>query len=352
MASVGPEKQQGDIYIYKAMDRTQGFRILKARSEELINLSEVKLRGQPLWLLRESSTQQGMLTADLIIWNSQKDQWVEGSHRVVLHKDKGWVNANDPSDPDVKEAIKHMQSVDSESAGRYLESLSNYFKDLKGLNLVTVNRMNPAKEEQTNQAIYSGYVVVSPDLPASSNVAKVSVPLTPPILQAITCEVSGKIMKEPVVMKADVKVKTADGRDFFLRKGRSYEKSALETMNVNRDIYVTNFTLSKVISRLGCNDEGRLNSLEEERLIDPVPLETMSNPYIMPTGRSISKETLDGMIASGRTLKCPETNIAFRAEQAVRNINLDRFISAWPSCREILVNAIKEPALSSSKAKL
>lgn len=349
MASAGPDKQQGDIYIYKAMDQSQGFRILKARSEELINLSEIKERRQPLWLLRESSTQKGMLTADYIQWNNQNAQWEQGSMRVVLHKDKGWVNASIPAAEDVKEAIKHMENVDSETAVHHLESLSEYFKNKK---LVTQYRMNPAKVEQTNQSVYSGYVVVSPDLPASSNVAKVSVPLTPPILQAITCELSGKIMKEPVVMKADVKVKTADGHDFFLRKGRSYEKSALEKLNVNRDIYVTNFTLSKVISRLGCNDEGRLNSLEEERLIDPVPLETMSNPYIMPTGRSISKETLDGMIASGRTLKCPETNIAFRADQAVRNINLDRFISAWPSCREILVNTIKDPALSASKAKL
>lgn len=345
MASSGPEKQQGDIYIYKAMDQSQGFRVLKARSEELINLSEIKERRQPLWLLRESSTQKGMLTADYIQWNNQNAQWEQGSMRVVLHKDKGWVNANDPSDQDVKEAIKHMENVDSETAVHHLESLSDYFKNKK---LVTLYRMNPAKVEQTNQAVYSGYIVAA-DLPTSSNVAKVSVSLTPPIQQAITCELSGKIMKEPVVMKADVKVKTADGRDFFLRKGRSYEKSALEILNVNRDIYVTNFTLSKVISRLGCNDEGRLNSLEEERLIDPVLLETMSNPYIMPTGRSISKETLDGMIASGRTLKCPETNAPFHAQQAIPNINLDRFIKAWPSCREILVNAIKEPAVSKAK---
>lgn len=344
----GPDDKQAPIYIYNAMDRNVGYGILRTRAQALIHLPEIKLSGKLIWLLRESNTQKGMLTADYIRWDNEKNVWLGASIRVVLHKEKGWINASNTETPDVKEAIKRMESVDANIAAGHLDSLSQF---LEKSHLITSNRLNPSQVEQSKQPIYTAYIsdVANDD----GKPKKVMVSLPPAVLQAITCELTGKPMQDPVVLKADINIRREDGGVMTLKKGRSYERAALEMLNVEKSIYISNFTLKKVIGRLGCSDQGIINSLEAERLLDPVQLETMSDPYIMPSGHSISKETLDGMVKSNRTLKCPETNLPFGKSDAVPNTNLDRFIKAWPSCRETLLESLKsEPSSSSKIAKL
>ncbi len=338
----GPESEnpatsdEPNIYIFKSMDRNVGYRHLKRMADELPNIAQIKETGQTLWLLRESNTQKGMLTVDFISWDNKTNDWRENSTRMALHPDKGWINANKSDDPSFKEAMESISAVNSETAEKHQGSLQTYLSTLP-CKLTIEYRMNPAKQEQANQGIYTHYVIVDSDEPTH----KVSVPLTPSITQAITCELSGKVFKNPVVLIRDITIPGGGGRMIQLNQGKSYEKSELEQIGIYPNNYHTNFVLQKIINRLGCGDKGLMENLTNDRLIDPVMLEMLEDPYILPSGHSLSKITIDGMIASGRTLRCPQTQTPFTKEEVTFNINLDRFIKAWPDCQKQLVESMK-----------
>lgn len=345
----GPESnaalpEESTIYIFKSMDRNAGYKKLKDHAAHLPNLAEIIKSGTTLWLLRESNTQVGMLTVDFIIWDKEKNNWRENSTRMALHPDKGWINASDVTAPLFQETMAAISKVNSETAAKHQDSLQSYLSTLS-FNLLVENRMNPAKNEQATQPIYTSYVTIGEDHPANK---KVLVSLTPATAQAITCELSGKVFKDPVVLKRDL-ILTIHKNPVKLTKGKSYEKAELQKLGVYPNNYYANFTLNKIINRLGCNSTALIENLSQDRLIDPVMLDTLKEPYILPSGRSISKDTVDGMIASGRSLRCPETQQPFTKEEAIPNINLDRFIQAWPACQEKLIESMNTDLVSNSK---
>ena len=324
-----------DIYIFKAMDRNVGYRLLKTKAEGMLNIAQIKQNEEIIWLLRESNTQKGMLTVDYISWDNIKQIWKENSTRMALHPNKGWIPTSDTNSPDFIEAMKSINKVDSDTAGEHQATLQAYLSKLPyALNVQ--NRMNPTKQEQAKQGIYTSYIVVGADRPSN----KVSVPLTPPITQAISCELSGKVFKDPVVLIRDITIPGGGGRPIQLNKGKSYERSELEKIGIDPANYYTNFVLSKIINRLGCGDKGLIENLSDDRMVDPVMLETLADPYILPSSHSLSKQIIDGMIASGRSLRCPQTQQPFTQQTAIANVNLDRFIKAWPTCQALLIESL------------
>jgi hypothetical protein len=341
----GTPSEASSIYVFKSMDRNVGYRHLKMLADDLPNIAQIKETGQALWLLRESNTQKGMLTVDYIFWDNKINNWYENSTRMALHPIKGWVNASNVDDPSFKEAMATISEVNSETAEKHQGSLETYLSTLP-YTLTITNRMNPTKQEQANQGIYTGYVTVGDDKPTH----KVSVPLIPATTQAITCELSGKVFKNPVVLTKNITIPGQGGISIQLNKGKSYEKAELEKIGVDSAYYFVNFVLQKIINRLGCGDNALMNNLSHAWLIDPVMLETLEDPYILPSGHSLSKETINGMIASGRTLRCPQTQAPF-TKDLVPNINLDRFIKAWPTCQEQLIESINTRQRSPIKPK-
>lgn len=334
MASQGPNENP-DIFIYKAMDRSVGYNFLKNRANQMLNIDDIKANGTILWLLRESNTQKGMLTVDFIYWNKALNRWNEVSTRMVLHAKNGWIDSSNPANPEVQEAIKNMVQVDSAVAAKHLGSLETYLTQHKDYKFEIANRVNPFKQDQAQSSVYSSYVT------QALIATKVSVVLTPPIIQAISCELSKKTMKNPVVLKKDILITEPGDRQMLLRKGRSYERSELEARDIGPDCFIENFSLQKIISRLGCGDKGKIDNLETDRLFEPVMLETMSQPYILPSTHSISRETLEQMKATGRSLRCPETQAPFERSDPVPNLNLDQFIREWPDCQQVLVASLQ-----------
>lgn len=342
---------QPELYIFAAMDRNLGYSRLKEAANELPHIAQVKESGQCLWLLRESNTQPGMLTADFIHWDKENNRWLEKSTRMALHREKGWINASAPNNPEVKEALKSIHTVNAKSAGRHQESLTSYLSSFSPFNLLVQNRLNPSKSQQAQLSLYSQYTSHA-KAAASSSHSKTPVLLTPDIIQAISCEISGKVLKVPVVLIRDITIANPEGYPMKLSKGKSYELAELQRLGVDSKDYYPNFVLQKIISRLGSNDAGLIEKLETERLIDPVLLETLADPYILPSGHSLSKASIDGIIASGRSLRCPQTQLPFTKENIVRNVNLTRFIEAWPNSRAALIKSLSEKSTTSTKPKL
>lgn len=315
-----------------------GYRILKKKITGMLQDEQNALKesGKALWLLRESNT-KGMLTVDMILWSKEENNWKTKSTRMVL-SDNGWINASNVQLPEVQEALQSAQHITAETAGLHEATLFQYIENYDNGMLILENRINPSKNEQTTSPILSLYQV--------RDISRV--PLTPGVLQSLTCDITGQIFTNPVVMNVDQMVRNRDGEDIRLYKGRTYEESALQALRVNPQVYYVNKTLKDVINRLGSADNAKIASLEEDWLKDPVSLETLIEPMILPSTHSLSKDTVEGMIASGRTLQCPMTRIPFTREQVISNENLDHFIQAWPECKALLVPSLS----SSSRSKL
>src|SRR5689334_6339791 len=83
-------EKQNEIYIYKAMSASTGYAILrkKLRNKTTLELEFLKETNQPLWLLRESN-KPGLLTIDYLSYDSEKKNWVAGSHRMAF-TNGGW----------------------------------------------------------------------------------------------------------------------------------------------------------------------------------------------------------------------------------------------------------------------
>lgn len=344
---------QPDLYIFAAMDRNVGYAKLKDMANDLPHIAQVKETGQSLWLLRESNTQRGMLTVDIIRWDTNNNRWRENSTRMALHIDNGWIDASDTKLPEVKEAMKSMHQVNARSAGQHQDSLMKYLGDLPTFKLLVENRLNPSKSQQAKSSIYSQYTSTANIGRSAENEnskkTATSVLLTPDIIQAISCEISGKVLQKPMVLKADMARPNPNGHTMHLNRGKSYELAELQRLGISANFYCPNFVLAKIISRLGCNNIGLIENLESDRLIDPVMLEILDDPYILPSGHSLSKTTIDGMIASNRSLKCPQTQQPFTKENIVSNINLARFIRAWPESKALLIKSIStEPVTNTS----
>ncbi len=362
--NLGPTKVNDDcqIYIFEAMQPETGWKRLTTQANKRPDLQVIKDSGTVLWLLR-ASRQPGMLTIDCIAWDKEKGDWAKSNTRMALTP-AGWINASDINSPIIQEALKSMQNISPKEAGKHKDSLEKYISDynvnsstVKGLawRFKIENRVNPKKSEQTNTSLYTDYIIAEiDDLPqpppiltaakliekkdASKKVTQVS--LTPDVIQAISCEITGQTFKEPVVILSDMLIKTKEGVSFQLRKGQSYEKAALLAAGVGAANFYVNFQLGKIIDRLGANNAEKLEKLEAERLQDAVFLDTMEDPYILPSGHSFNKRTIDEMVRSGRSLACPNTRTPFQIANVVKNINLEQFTQTWPGCRDQLIESI------------
>ncbi len=344
------------VYIYKPMERHAGYRIIKENAQKMEQentaLANIKQNATPLWLLRESNV-AGMLTIDYIYWENKAGCWAENSIRMALTS-AGWIDASDINNPAVQEALKSKRPVTAQMALEHKDSLSSFIgqyhtsSNYAHLQFMLANRQNPGKEQQSKSAVYSGYTTVASQsfTPIFESISKKPTPtkiiLDPALTQAITCDITGKPFKDPVVLIQDCMKPNAENKVLCLKKGRSYEKSALLALGIENKWFYDNFTLNKIIDRLGANDVEKLQSLTDERLLDNVLLETYIDPYILPSGHSFSKCVIDEMVKSGRTLQCPNTREKFEKKQAVQNVNLKHFIFAWPASQEKLINHIEQ----------
>jgi|GEM_PF-3700946 len=308
-----------DVYIFKAMLPIKGYDILR---EQFFSIDQeaLKARGESPWLLRESNI-TGMLTIDFLKFNETTTQWECKSRRMALTAD-GWVCSST-----LKDTIKVIEQITAESASNHQESLNNY---IQSMNFLLANRLNPLKHQQTTCGIYTTYSILGE--PSSNKVN-----LSPGLAQAISCELSRKPFKKPVVINSNMQIRVEGWNFISLYQGRSYEESELIKLKVPQEKYYRNFVLEKVIDRLGCEDATKIEKLSEERLLDPVFLETIENPIILPSGHSFGQKVIDEMIISGRSLRCPNTGMPFNKNCVVTNINLENFMREWPSSKAMLI---------------
>ncbi len=344
-----------DIYIYTKMDPGLGYQKLINNCEDHINRRDdesarfrgIKNNGQKLWHIRESNV-PGMLTVDVVQWNAAKNEWNMQSFRMALTKN-GWVNANAYSSnkPEHQEerralmkALEDKENVTPENASQHKASLEKYISEKLGLSIE--NRINPLKNEQTTSELYSTYAKIGGGLGSAK------VKLSPGVTQALTCEITQKPFKRPVVMNVDKNVNTPDGSTIGLRKGQSYEQSALESLGVSQTEFYPNFLLKRIADSIGSLDKLKITELDERRLEDPVLLDQMKDPRVIPSGHSYSQETISGM---ARPLTCPNTRIPFRLDEVVVNQNLAHFIREWPACKTTLLQTLeRERPLSPAAA--
>jgi hypothetical protein len=277
-------------------------------------------------------------------------QWVGDSTRMALTK-TGWINATNSNLPAVKAALQNLQTVTSEDAHMHKESLEQYIRGYKFDHFDVKDRINPAPEEQTESELYSNYVSIArhedhrPEAVLASHLGQEKaekkaskVSLTPAVLQAVSCNLTGKPFKDPVVMKEDMKIETKFGA-YVLRKGHSYEKSAVLNAKVPENKFYANFMLKRVIDSLGANDPAKLENLTEARLQDPVLLDQIKDPVILPSGHSYSAETIEDLEKSNKRT-CPNTRQPFNPGDPVRNVNLDLFNRGWEECRKKLLSSV------------
>lgn len=314
-------------YIYKAMDRALGVRILEEKAARLSEdtLKSIKDNRTVLWLIRESNSEPGMLAIDYIHWNDKEKKWDNGSIRMAF-TNEGWIRA---SQADRQRARSILKALTAEQVGEHEQSLRDYLaKHIIEMADKTIRhfdvayRMNPTSDEQTKSQLYSTYT-------------ESMISLNPAMKQAITCEITNMIFKEPVVMNKNATVMIGD-TEFRLIKGRTYEKDAIldaqikgNNLKINSHFFYENFALSKCINRLAA-PLGKLETLGEDFMSDPVFGDLYDNPMLIPSGHTFNSETLQGMIDSGRTLMCPLTRDPFTQNQIIPNTNLERFLKAWP----------------------
>jgi len=256
-----------------------------------------KKENAPVWLLRES-TQPGMLTVDYLYF---KDNAWKGNSKRFLLSEKGWIVANQLNDPEVKKAISSMKSLDSQTAGSYVSQLDECIASQQFLGLSTIGldqnlRINPKKEEQTTNKIYSNYTcdVTSVNLSQSGSLA-------------ITCPMTMKTMMDPVVYKLN---------------GVSFEKRA----DANTDLYIPNIVLKDIIKYLGLKDVNMI----EEALLDPISSEPLTKPVILPNGSSVNESTWE------KLKECPYSRKPLG--EMIPNNNLRVFIEEWPLCKDTLLS--------------
>ena len=364
-------QQENPVYIFVVMQPNKGYEILKKSAATLPNVEELKDKQTPLWLLRESRV-HGMLTLDYIVWDKVKLEWKSNSSRIAL-TELGWIKANTLD----KAQTANVQKVTAESARNHVESLKTYINNLHPeenptSTFLLENRLNPTREQQTRTNIYSVYrdpnvhsrsrahspnenvptssfqnnnnnnnSINNNNMPSTLTGQKrakegIEVMLTPGMAQAIICELTKKSFEDPVVMRENRTITDSKGNETHLILGQSYEKSALLALGVTQGFY-SNFNLKKIIDRLGANDVDKLKTMQD-RMYDPILLDTIEDPIIISSGHSYSAATIDELIKdSVRTrtpLRCPVTRENFSALDITPNRNLARFMAAWPEFKD------------------
>ncbi|MGE3319886.1 MAG: U-box domain-containing protein [Candidatus Berkiella sp.] len=311
-----------DIYIFKAMAPSAGYDILFKQLDQFSQANLLNEINRCIWLIRESNV-PGMLTIDYIKLHDETHEWQCCSIRMALTA-QGWVSALNPG------KVVMLENITAENAAVHEQSLTDYITQLQNGKFGIKNRVNPRKDEQTQCEVYTKYIVnIGED--GAPGKRRREVELSPGVKQAITCELSQKPFKNPVVLRQNLRVRVQGWQFIDLYKGRSYEESELVKLNVAKQCYYTNFVLKNLINRLGCPDESKIESLSDDKLEDSVFYEQLENPVIIPSGHSFSQATIDKMhvVANHGEMHCPLTRQPFTMDQAVENINLNNFINSW-----------------------
>lgn len=311
-------------------------------SEEKKQLGQNK---EGLWLIRESATQLGVIVIQYIHWDD--NQWKEGAGKLAYLPGKGWTSDTSNlsyflpiTNDNINECFNSLLMCLPSSPHFLLKHLINPRqkpdnargeKDEVSFETTVLTRYQRAFVEQKSNAKKREAVT------NIENQTAVKVKLSAGMIQAITCELSGKTFSDPVIMNEDVKIGSIK-----LVKGTSYERKELEKLKVKTSKYYDNLNLKFAVNRLGCNDSGKIRSFTEERLQDPIELDTLADPHILPSGHSFSKTSIDGMITSNRSLKCPNSRQPFTQDQVVPNTNLNAFLHEWPACKKIMLEALND----------
>ena len=74
----------------------------------------------------------------------------------------------------------------------------------------------------------------------------------------------------------------------------------------------------------------------------PVTLENFTDPVLLSSGHTIDRVALTGMVASGRTLKCPMTQKPIAANSTIPDKTLSSFMKLWPELESKVENMIRQ----------
>lgn len=342
------EVPSAGLFIYKSMNPENGYDILEKKLKIDPDLRDNLIKtNKAIWLIRESN-ETGMLTIDFQFF--ENNTWVKNSCRFMFTDE--WIKASNLKDPNVIEARKSIKLINSVKASQYVAQLNNLICTKLSLSEIRARfdiefRVNPERNMQTTNEVYSTYTVEK-----KSKEVKLSIG----VKQAITCEMSQKIFKDPVIMTENFKgsriysndemapsyidrLKNANNCNYLFYKGKSYERSELAKWGVPKHLYYANTALKDVVNCIGSLKEEKIDLITEERLLDPIYFTQFDQPYALPSGFSISKKTLEDSIKHN-LLKCPRSTLPFTAEQAVPNKNLAAFIDEWADSQQILVQSI------------
>lgn len=122
-----------------------------------------------------------------------------------------------------------------------------------------------------------------------------------------------------------------------------------QTLNANSD------DIGKLIAEIeSLAKQANIKNLADvlpDNCIDPVHLDLITDPVELPNGKVIDRETLDGMVESGRTLACPLTRDKFSLNDIKNqdtNLKKAELVNRYQSAIEKLKEIIKEGNLPKS----
>lgn len=336
---------ENNTYIYSAT--TGGWSILANAINSSSHLKNAMLMGKAVYLIRVSNTDNHMLTKEYVILKNidaikeklfaseNIDHW---NTRYMLSP-SGWCEANKLDDPEIKKIRETMIEVDPDTIGRhYVEQLERLI--CSDPTFETQHRVNPPKNQQTRCEIYSSY--------SASRTKKEEVRILPELRQSITCEITGKPFKDPVIVTKN----HTTARGWMLYSGRSYERSKLQELNVPSGLYRDNYPLKKAIMRLGSGQTERIETLGDKLEIDN--LDDHLNQLAI-SARSFSKMNTDSEVVdlenriANLTISVRKTtnNTSMEVDQdpfeeqeenieVIPNLNLQQFVRGWPLNKDSL----------------
>jgi len=146
--------------------------------------------------------------------------------------------------------------------------------------------------------------------------------------------VTQKIMKKPVTF----------------RDGTSCDLSSVSPTHREGIDFYRNYTLANIIKYINVlysteaprdMKEQKLDSLRKD-LQCPVSFENFTNPVLLSSGHCLDRATLDGMIASGRTLNCPITRTPIVAGSEIPDKTMEKLIAIWPAIEHNIEDKIRQ----------
>lgn len=341
------ETRDANIFIYGKMTPEETNLILFSKAECLNSqsasqISQVRENGR-LWLIRESRV-EGLLTVQSISWKKDVGRWRQDMpQRYMLSNFKGWVvnNANPESAEFsfVADSVGGIIKMTDENTQPHLPGL---LKILSENGYHVNNRVNPQIGQETRLKGYTTYrtnaTIPQQEYPGSK-LESTRVNFPEGILIACSCLLTAvktgqiKVMKDPVTLVQD---------------GISYERSTLLEKYPNLEEgkhFYPNVRLKTIINYLSATslspDEywEKLQKVEED-IKDPILLTVMEEPLLSPSGHSYEKSSIEKWIKSQQgdlptlsnttPIPDPMTGENIRGKTLAHNLNLKKFIKAWP----------------------